>query len=205
MTIEIDHIGLSVSDYPTAKSFYAEALKPLRITMLMEFPAGAAGNYATAGFGADSKPFFWISGEGKTSPHAHIAIRAESRQQVDAFYAAAIAAGGKDNGEPGVREHYHPNYYGAFVLDPEGHNIEAVCHAAPGRRSRRASGRQRRNRSQGSPPRASPHRVRARARRRRLPAPPPPVSRRRRSRPPRSRRAGRRRRRPPARGRKARR
>lgn len=128
MTIEIDHIGLSVSDMAAARTFYSAALAPLRMSLLMEFPASVTGNADVAGFGADGKPFFWISGEGKTVPHTHVAFRAESRAQVDAFFKAALAAGGKDNGGPGVREIYHPNYYGAFVLDPDGHNIEAVCH-----------------------------------------------------------------------------
>ncbi|CAN5300178.1 hypothetical protein BH10PSE9_BH10PSE9_06630 [soil metagenome] len=123
MTIALDHIGLSVADYETAKKFYLAALKPLRIGLIMEFPN-------TGGFGADGKPFLWIGQEGKTSPHAHIAIRAEDRSQVDAFFAAAMAAGATDNGAPGIRAHYHENYYGAFVLDPDGHNIEAVCHAS---------------------------------------------------------------------------
>src|SRR5215208_3557360 len=108
MTIELDHIGLSVSDYEAAKRFYTAALKPLRISLLMEFPKAVTGHADVAGFGADGKPFLWISGGGKTTPHAHIAIRAENRAQVDAFYQAAIAAGGKDNGAPGVRELYHP-------------------------------------------------------------------------------------------------
>ena len=129
MTIEIDHIGLSVADYEAAKKFYAAALVPLRMSPLMEFSASETGDHPVVGFGADGKPFIWISGGGKTSPHTHVAIRAETRAQVDAFHAAAIAAGGKDNGGPGVREIYHPDYYGAFVLDPDGHNIEAVCHA----------------------------------------------------------------------------
>jgi len=128
MTIEIDHIGLSVTDFDAAKKFYVAALAPLRMSVIMEFPASVTGDVPVAGIGADGKPFFWISGGGKTTPHVHLAFRAESRAQVDAFYAAAIAAGGKDNGGPGVRELYHPNYYGAFILDPEGHNIEAVSH-----------------------------------------------------------------------------
>lgn len=123
MTIDIDHIGLSVADYEAAKAFYTAALKPLRIGLVMEFPL-------TAGLGADGKPFLWIMQQGKTVPHAHIAIRAENREQVDAFYAAAMAAGATDNGPPGIRPHYHQNYYGAFVLDPDGHNLEAVCHAS---------------------------------------------------------------------------
>jgi catechol 2,3-dioxygenase-like lactoylglutathione lyase family enzyme len=127
MTIEIDHLGLSVSDYEAAKKFYTAALAPLRMTAIMEFPAEDAGGAPVVGFGADGKPFLWLSGGGPTT-HVHIAIRAETRDQVDAFYAAAMAAGARDNGGPGVREMYHPNYYGAFVLDADGHNIEACCH-----------------------------------------------------------------------------
>ena len=123
MTIALDHIGLSVADYETAKKFYVAALKPLRMTLIMEFPN-------TGGFGADGKPFLWVAQEGRTTPHAHIAIAVEDRDQVDAFYAAAIAAGATDNGPPGIRAHYHENYYGAFVLDLDGHNLEAVCHAS---------------------------------------------------------------------------
>jgi catechol 2,3-dioxygenase-like lactoylglutathione lyase family enzyme len=129
MTIEIDHIGIGVSDYERAKAFYAAALKPLRFTVIMEFPPEVTGGFQTAGLGADGKPFFWITASGKTAPHLHVAFRAETREQVDQFHAAALAAGGTDNGGPGLREIYHPNYYGAFVRDPEGHNIEAVCHA----------------------------------------------------------------------------
>ena len=124
MTIGLDHIGLSVADYETAKKFYIAALAPLRIALIMEFPN-------TGGFGADGKSFLWVAQEGKTTPHAHIAIAAENREQVDAFYAAAMAAGATDNGPPGIRAHYHENYYGAFVLDPDGHNIEAVCRISP--------------------------------------------------------------------------
>ncbi len=128
MTIEIDHIGLTVTDFEAAKKFYTAALAPLRMSVLMEFPASVTGTVPVAGIGADGKPFFWISAGGKTTPHVHLAFRVESRAQVDAFHAAAIAAGGKDNGGPGIRELYHPNYYGAFILDPDGHNIEAVSH-----------------------------------------------------------------------------
>jgi len=128
MTIEIDHIGLSVSDFEAAKVFYTAALAPLRMSVVMEFGKDVTGDQPVAGLGADGKPCFWISGGGKTSPHTHVAIRAESRAQVDAFHAAAIAAGGTDNGPPGIRAMYHPDYYGAFVLDADGHNIEACCH-----------------------------------------------------------------------------
>jgi len=130
MTIEIDHLGLSVSDYEAAKKFYTAALAPLRITPIMEFPASVTGDQPVVGFGADGKPFLWLSGGGPTS-HIHLALRAETRAQIDAFHAAAMAAGGKDNGMPGVREMYHPNYYAAFILDADGHNIEAVCHVGP--------------------------------------------------------------------------
>jgi catechol 2,3-dioxygenase-like lactoylglutathione lyase family enzyme len=117
----LDHIGLTVSDLDAAKAFYSAALKPLGISVLMEFP-GAAG------LGADGKPFFWLAGGGKMTPHVHVAFTAASRAEVDAFHKAAIAAGAKDNGPPGIRADYHPNYYGAFVLDADGHNVEAVCH-----------------------------------------------------------------------------
>ena len=126
MTIEIDHISLSVADYDKAKAFYAAALAPMRISVLMEFPMD--GGSAVSGLGADGKAFLWISGGGKEAPRAHIAIRAENEAQVDAFYAAPRAAGGSDNGAPGPRPHYHENYYSAYVLDPEGNNIEAVIH-----------------------------------------------------------------------------
>ncbi|MBN8996374.1 MAG: VOC family protein [Rhizobiales bacterium] len=128
MTVEIDHTSLSVADYEGAKKFYAAALAPLGIAIRMEFPASVTGNVDVAGLGPEGKPFFWLASAGKTTPRIHLAFRAENRAQVDAFYKAAIAAGGKDNGGPGLRPMYHPNYYGAFVLDAEGHNIEAVCH-----------------------------------------------------------------------------
>jgi catechol 2,3-dioxygenase-like lactoylglutathione lyase family enzyme len=123
----LDHTSLSVSDFAAAKAFYLAALSPLGIAPIMEF-SKEAGGFDAAGFGADGKPFFWLAGGGKTTPHVHLAFGANNRAEVDAFYKAAIAAGGKDNGPPGIRADYHPNYYGAFVLDPDGHNIEAVCH-----------------------------------------------------------------------------
>lgn len=120
MTPIIDHIGLNVSDFDRAKTFYSAALQPIGIRVVKEYPNAA-------GFGRDS-PDFWIAaGEPKTTP-MHFAFKANTRADVDAFYSAAIAAGGKDNGPPGIRPQYHPNYYGAFVFDPDGHNIEAVCH-----------------------------------------------------------------------------
>lgn len=128
MTIEIDHTSLSVSDLEAAKKFYTAALKPLRIEIVKEVPASVTGSFDFAGLGADGKPFLWLVNAGRTTPCIHLALRAENRGQVDAFHRAAIAAGGKDNGAPGLRPHYHPDYYGAFVLDADGHNIEAVCH-----------------------------------------------------------------------------
>jgi len=109
MSIQIDHTSLSVSDFEAAKAFYLAALAPLRIGVLMEFPASVTGNFDIAGLGADGEPFFWLAAGGKTTPHVHLAFRAENRAQVDAFHAAALAAGGTDNGAPGLRPMYHPN------------------------------------------------------------------------------------------------
>ena len=125
----IDHIGFPVSDYERAKRFYLKALAPLGYTLVMEVKQqDQPEDTPAAGFGADGKPDFWIGGEGGLNKPLHVAILASSRAAVDAFYRAAIAAGGRDNGAPGIRAHYHPNYYGAFVFDLDGHNIEAVCH-----------------------------------------------------------------------------
>lgn len=127
----IDHTGLNVSEFGKSKAFYTAALAPLGYQVMMEFPATVVPQGAM-GMGVPPKPDFWVGGGTPNSPPLHVAFRAANRAQVDAFYKAAIAAGGRDNGPPGVREHYHPNYYGAFVLDPDGHNIEAVCHDPPG-------------------------------------------------------------------------
>jgi predicted lactoylglutathione lyase len=125
----IDHVGFPVSDYDHAKVFYAAALAPLGYSLIMEVtPEQTEAGNAAAGFGKDGKPDFWIGSEGGISKPLHIAIAAQTRAAVDAFYKAAIEAGGRDNGPPGLRPHYHPDYYGAFVLDLDGHNIEAVCH-----------------------------------------------------------------------------
>ncbi len=123
----LDHVGFPVSDYPRAKAFYEKALAPLGYTLIMEVGQTGSGHPA-AGFGADGKPDFWIGSEGGLNRAMHIAVAAKDRATVDAFYRAALAAGGRDNGAPGLRPQYHPSYYGAFVLDPDGHNIEAVCH-----------------------------------------------------------------------------
>ena len=125
----IDHTGVSVSDFVTSKAFYTRALAPIGYQLLLELPAAVTGNHDIAGFGEPPKPDFWIGRGTPNVPPIHIAFRVSSRAVVDAFYKAALAAGGRDNGPPGLRPHYHPDYYGAFVLDPDGHNIEAVCHA----------------------------------------------------------------------------
>jgi catechol 2,3-dioxygenase-like lactoylglutathione lyase family enzyme len=127
----IDHLGLAVSDFAKSREWYAKALAPLGYKVMMEFPAEQAGGQPAAGLGA-GHPDLWLAGGGPTQPHAHIAFTVKSRSLVDAFYKAALAAGGRDNGPPGIRAHYHPDYYGAFVLDPDGHNVEVVCHVPPG-------------------------------------------------------------------------
>ncbi len=124
----LDHIGIGVSDYAKSKQFYVHALSGLDVELVMEVTAEQTGDKAHAGFGSGGKPYFWIS-EGPVA-RTHIAFVAQSRRDVDSFYKMALAAGGRDNAPPGIREHYHPNYYGAFILDPDGHNIEAVCHRA---------------------------------------------------------------------------
>jgi catechol 2,3-dioxygenase-like lactoylglutathione lyase family enzyme len=126
----VDHIGINATDYERSKAFYTRALAPLGITLVMEY--GKA-----AGFGRDGKPDLWI-GQGATrfqkpehlSPITpiHVALVARTRAEVDGFHAAALAAGARDNGKPGLRTEYHATYYGAFVLDPDGHNLEAVTH-----------------------------------------------------------------------------
>ncbi len=126
----IDHTGVIVSDFAKSKAFYEKALSPIGYTLIAEFSAEITGHADVAGFGEPPKPDFWISRGAPNKPPIHVALRVQSRTQVRAFYEAAIAAGGTDNGAPGLRPHYHPDYYGAFVLDPDGHNIEAVCHDA---------------------------------------------------------------------------
>ena len=125
----IDHTTFAVADFARSKAFYAAAFSPLGVTLLVDISAEQTGSHAYAGFGAEGKPFFWIGDGGVPVRGVHIALRAESRAAVDAFHAAALAAGGTDNGAPGLRPHYHENYYGAFVFDPDGNNIEAVCHS----------------------------------------------------------------------------
>jgi len=123
----IDHASLGASDLAKARAFYDTALKPLGFRRVYDMDEAS-------GYGSDEKPFFWIGGPAQPgtkvppSPGTHIAFAAPSRAAVDAFYKAALAAGGRDNGKPGLRPEYHENYYGAFVLDLDGHHVEAVCH-----------------------------------------------------------------------------
>lgn len=124
----IDHTGVVVSDFGKSKAFYLQALSPIGYSLLMDLSAPAAGGISVAGFGEPPEPDFWISEGTPNQPPIHIAFRVRSRALVDAFHQAALAAGGRDDGPPGLRPHYHANYYAAFVRDLDGHNIEAVCH-----------------------------------------------------------------------------
>ena len=127
----IDHIGVPVSDYEAGKRFYTQALAPIGYGVVMEVTAEQTGGHAACGFGRDGKPDFWI-GSGEIGSGLHVAFQVVDRAAVHGFYDAALAAGGTDNGGPGLRPHYHPNYYAAFVRDLDGANIEVVCHK-PGR------------------------------------------------------------------------
>jgi len=118
-----DHIGFPVRDAVQSRAFYTAALATLGIGVVIEFPGWV-------GFGKPGRPQFWLGGQGAPPSGVHLAFAAATRADVDAFYDAAIAAGGRDNGGPGLRPDYHANYYGAFVFDPDGHNVEAVCHPA---------------------------------------------------------------------------
>jgi catechol 2,3-dioxygenase-like lactoylglutathione lyase family enzyme len=124
----IDHVGIGVSDFVRSREFYTRALAPLGIELISEVTAEMTGNRSHTGFGAGGRPQFWISSDASGQDQQHIAFATRSREVVGAFHEAALEAGGTDNGAPGFREMYHPNYYGAFVLDPDGHNVEAVCH-----------------------------------------------------------------------------
>lgn len=117
-----DHVVLSVSDYEQAKTFFLQALQPLGVTLLSEGTLGIEMSRS------DNPASLCIRRTPEKTAHLHLAFIADSREQVDQFYRAALAAGGKDNGAPGVRPQYSSNYYAAFVIGPDGHNIEAVCH-----------------------------------------------------------------------------
>lgn len=124
----IDHTGFEVSNPEKSRHFYDKALAPLGYKLIMEVPKQYTDGIVVLGYGVPPKPDFWIAEGTPNKPLIHIAFAAKNRKQVDEFYKAAMAAGGRDNGAPGLRPEYHEHYYGAFVLDPDGHNIEAVCH-----------------------------------------------------------------------------
>jgi catechol 2,3-dioxygenase-like lactoylglutathione lyase family enzyme len=124
----IDHAGFGVSDISQARVFYEHALRPLGMTLMMDIEADPARSKPQRlGFGAGGKPFLWLHEAAVPSHGAHIALIAQSHEAVDAFHAAAISAGGQDNGTPGIRPHYHRDYYAAYILAPDGVNLEAVC------------------------------------------------------------------------------
>lgn len=124
----LDHIDFAVTDLARSRAFYERALAPLGMSLLIEIDRKHGDGHQGAGFGSADRPVFWIGGGHPPSGRLHVAFAAQSRAAVDAFHEGAVAAGGIDNGAPGLRAHYHPDYYAAFVLDPDGHNIEAVCH-----------------------------------------------------------------------------
>ena len=125
----LDHVGFAVADAERSRAFYEKALAPIGITLIATVtPEQTEAGGTAHGFGSNGKPFFWIGDNERVGEGTHVAFAVETRDLVDAFHAAALKAGGRDHGAPGIRAHYHPNYYGAFVLDPDGNNIEAVCH-----------------------------------------------------------------------------
>lgn len=124
----IDHVGLTVSDYARARAFYERVLSPLGYSVVMQVTREQSGGYEGCGFGPPGKPAFWIGTGEAHDGGTHVAFQAATRAAVDTFHATALQAGARDNGAPGLRAHYHPNYYGAFVIDLDGNNVEAVCH-----------------------------------------------------------------------------
>ena len=126
----IDHMGIAVSDIEKSRKFYEAALRPLGMSVQMEATPDQTESGGTAlGFGVPGEKIFWIADQERPGEGTHVAFRADRREQVDAFHAAALKSGGRDNGAPGPWPHYGPNYYAAFVYDPDGANIEAVCYA----------------------------------------------------------------------------
>jgi len=126
----IDHVGFAVADAQRSRLFYEAALAPLGIALLRTAtPEQTEAGGTAHGFGRDGKPFFWVGDKERVGEGTHVAFAVDTRAEVDAFHVAALAAGGHDNGAPGVRMQYSPTYYAAFVRDPDGHNIEAVCRA----------------------------------------------------------------------------
>jgi catechol 2,3-dioxygenase-like lactoylglutathione lyase family enzyme len=127
----LDHITFGVTDFARSTAFYDRAFAPLGVKRLFDVPKEHTDGVNVTGYG-DQRAWFWVAEQDATRGKLHIALTAKSRAEVDAFHAAALSAGGTDNGAPGLRPHYDPNYYGAFVLDPDGHNIEAVCRSPEG-------------------------------------------------------------------------
>jgi len=127
LNLMIDHVSLSVENLERAKAFYSKALSPLGLALVAELSAEQTGSVAMLGFGVGRKSSFWVAERGRQTPNAHICFRARSRAAVQAFHDAALRGGAQDHGGPGTRPKYHSAYYAAFVLSPEGHNIEAVC------------------------------------------------------------------------------
>lgn len=127
----IDHVTFSVSSFSRSVAFYDQAFAPLGVTRLYTVPLDQSDGANVTGYG-DTRPWFWIAEDSITARPLHIALGAATRDSVDQFHAAACLAGGTDNGPPGLRPQYHPDYYAAFILDPDGHNIEAVCHDPQG-------------------------------------------------------------------------
>ena len=123
----IDHVGIIVTNWAASKAFYDAAFAPLGITLMQVVPEQFTGGRKVGGYGR-TKPDFWLTEADQSGPGRHYAIKATSRPEIDAFHAAALASGGRENGAPGIRPQYHPNYYAAFVIDPDGNNVEAVCH-----------------------------------------------------------------------------
>lgn len=125
----IDHVGIAVTDTARSRAFYDAALAPIGITLMIEIGGADTESGGDAcGYGKDGRPFFWFGDNETVGKGFHVGFAVETRAEVDAFHKAALAAGGTDNGAPGIREIYHPDYYAAFVICPDGHNLEAVCH-----------------------------------------------------------------------------
>lgn len=127
----IDHMGINVADYPRSRAFYSQVLATLGYAEVMAVTKEQSGGYEGCGFGPPQQPKFWVGTGPAHGGGVHICFNAGSRAQVDAFHATALAQGARDNGAPGIRAHYHPNYYGAYAYDLDGNNIEAVCHLPP--------------------------------------------------------------------------
>ena len=124
----IDHLGVQVADYQRALRFYRSALAPLGISIVMQVTKEETGSYEGAGLGRDGKPDFWLSAGRADRDTAPYRFRRRQSHRGRSFFRGGACGRWRRQRRPGIRAHYHPNYYGAFVLDPEGHNIEAVCH-----------------------------------------------------------------------------